>query len=126
MFLRGATEPPPGSADYFTYHIRALARSKPFADFNDDGVVDAADYVMLREAETNGGIGVGSDALTAGVGYVEWAQQFGETTPDLGEIDSALTAAMSSFVTTSAIPEPAAAVLAIVGGLILASCRRRK
>ena len=49
MYLRGATQPPPGSADYFTYHLRALARSGPFADFNGDGVVDAADYVVLRK-----------------------------------------------------------------------------
>jgi hypothetical protein len=126
MYLRGGTQPPPGSADYFTYHIHALARSRPFADFNGDGVVDAADFVMLRDAEAGGGVGIaGSDDVTAGAGYAEWRQQFGEAVLDMSTMDAAMSAAMASFVTTSAVPEPASLGMAILGGLILAGLRRR-
>ncbi|MEX0611295.1 MAG: hypothetical protein WD229_04170, partial [Pirellulales bacterium] len=122
MYVRGATHPPAGSADYFTYHIQALARSRPFADFNGNGIVDAADYVMLRNSDPDsGGIGiVGSDDVTAGAGFAEWMQQFGETVPDLTTMDSMMSAALGSSVTTATVPEPASAALVILGGLILA------
>jgi len=127
MYLRGATQPPAGSADYFTYHIRALARSRPFADFNGDGVVDAADYVMLRNSDAGSGTGIaGDDDVTAGAGFAEWTQQFGETVPDLSMMDAMIGAAMGSTVTTAAVPEPAFVSMAVLGGLILAGLRRRR
>ena len=128
MYLRGATQPPAGSADYFTYHIQALARSRPFADFNGNGVVDAADYVMLRNSDAAGsGVGIaGNDDVTAGAGLAEWAQQFGETVPDLTTMDAVMGAAMGSLVTTAAVPEPASVSMAVFGGLILAGLRRRR
>ena len=127
MYLRGATQPPAGSADYFTYHIQALARSRPFADFNGNGVVDAADYVMLRHSDASGsGVGIaGNDDVTAGAGIAEWLQQFGETVPDLTAMDSMMSAAMGSLATTVVVPEPACVSLAILGGLVLVGLRRR-
>ena len=128
MYVRGGTEPPPGSADYFTYHIRALARSRPFADFNGNGVVDGADYVMLRNSNAaGGGIGIGgSDDITAGAGFAELREQFGETVPDLATLDSMMSAAIGSSVTSAAVPEPTAVSLAILCGLMLAGRRRRR
>jgi hypothetical protein len=120
MYLRGATQPPPGSADYFTYRLRALARSGPFADFNDDGVVDAADFVALRKSR-----GAGSNDLTAGAGFAEWRGQFGETLPDVSTIDTILSAAVVNLATTSAVPEPASLSFAIYSGLLVACLRRR-
>jgi hypothetical protein len=120
MYLRGATQPPPGSADYFTYRLRALARSGPFADFNDDGVVDAADFVALRKTG-----GAGSNELTAGAGFAEWREQFGEALPDVSTIDTILSAAVVNSATTSAVPQPAGLSLAISGGLLLACLRRQ-
>jgi len=106
MYHRGATQQPPDSADYFTYHLQALARSGPFADFNGDGVVDAADYAVLRKTG-----GTGSDDLTAGAGFAEWRQQFGESVPDMTAMDAMMSAAMGSSVTVAAVPEPASALL---------------
>jgi hypothetical protein len=128
MYLRGATEPPAGSADYFTYHLRALARSRPFADFNGDGTVDGADYVMLRNANAaGGGVGIGgSNDITAGAGFAELREQFGETVPDLAAMDSMMSAAIGSSFTTAAVPEPTAMSLAILGGVMLAGRRRRR
>ena len=118
MYLRGGTQPPPGSADYFTYRLQALARSKPFADFNDDGKVDGADYVVHR----NSGGAAGSD-LTAGAGFAEWRQQFGESVPDLAAMDMMLSAAMGSG---GAVPEPGCVLYVVVGGIVLAGARFRR
>jgi hypothetical protein len=120
MYLRGATQPPPGSADYFTYHLRALARSGPFADFNGDGVVDAADYIVLRRTG-----GAGGDEVTAGAGFAEWRQLFGETVPDVTAMDAMMSAAVASLVTAAAVPEPACLSLAICGGFLIVCLRRR-
>jgi hypothetical protein len=121
MFIRGGTEPPPGSADFFEFDIRALARSRPFADFNADGVVDAADYVLARDSSWSGG-----EPETAGAGLAEWRQQFGESVPDIAKMEVAISAAVASFVSSDAVPEPACLSLAIAGGVLIASLRSRR
>src|SRR5262245_6409000 len=88
MYVRGSTEPPPDSADFFSYQFHWLARSRPFADVSGDGVVDAADVVMIRDAETSG-VAVGSELDgTAGVTYTDWVQQFGERIPDISAFEA--------------------------------------
>ncbi len=119
MYLRGATQPPPGSADYFEYQLRALARSGPFADMNSDGVVDASDYTLLRKS----GVATGSD-VTAGASLADWRQQFGETVPDLNAMDAAINAASGSGVAASSVPEPSCWGLAIFAGFLVAGMRR--
>jgi hypothetical protein len=121
MFLQGGTEPPPGSADFFEYDIRALARSRPFADFNADGVVDAADYVLARDSGWAGG-----EPETAGAGLAEWREQFGEAVPDIAKMETALSAAVASFVPSAGVPEPACLSLAIAGGMLVTGLRRRR
>jgi hypothetical protein len=120
MYLRGGTQPPPGSADFFTYQVRLLARSRPFADFNDDGRVDAADFVVHRNAVASGTAIVASD-ITSGAGIAEWRQQFGETVPDLAALDLQLSAAIG---TGSAIPEPGSLAPVLICGLLV--CRRMR
>jgi hypothetical protein len=119
MYLRGATQPPPGSADYFTYQLRALARSGPFADMNSDGVVDASDYALLRKS----GFARGSD-VSAGVSFADWRQQFGETVPDLNAMDAVINAALGGGVAVSSVPEPASWGLAIYASFLVAGMRR--
>jgi hypothetical protein len=126
MYVRGGTMAPPGSADYFEYDLRMVARSRPFADFNGDGVVNAADYTVLRNSEGLSGAGTaGADDVTAGAGYADWKEQFGETIPDFAAIDSMMTAAAAGFGAASVVPEPTAIGLAILGGVLLASGQRR-
>ena len=122
MYLRGGTQPPEGSADYFTYRIHALARSKPFADFNGDGRVDGADYVLHRKA-ADAGNAAALDDVTAGAGFAEWRQQFGETVPDLTAMDMMLSAAMGS---SAAVPEPASWALVFFSSVMLANRGRRR
>jgi len=107
MYVRGGTQPPPGSADFFEYQIRMLARSRPFADFNDDGRVDGADFVLARKADSSG------------AGLADWRQQFGESVPDVAAMDRQLSAAVGSG---STIPEPTTLAMLAIGALL--GCRR--
>jgi hypothetical protein len=121
MYLRGSTQPPAGSADYFTYQLRALAHKGPFADLNADGVVDASDYALLRKS----GVAGGTDAAT-GASVADWRQQFGETLPDLNAMDAMITAAAGSGLASSSVPEPACMVLAIFGSIVVATLRHHR
>jgi len=117
MYLRGSTTPPPNTADYFTYQLKALARTRPFADANNDGAVDAADYVMLR---TNAAAMSSSQPTLD-----DWFQQFGETVPDLNAYDAMLSAAVGSLAPAAAVPEPSLCAIALLGFSALIAQRRR-
>jgi Pectinesterase len=71
-------------------------------DYNDDGVVDAADYTVWRDSRANG---VPLPNETASVGVVDaadydvWKQNFGMTTGGLGA--------------TTSVPEPGGAAIAV-------------
>jgi hypothetical protein len=83
------------------------------ADFNGDGIVDAADYTVWRDSLGQNVIpGTGADAFADGVidqhDYDFWRRFFGS----------------SSTGSSSAIPEPSAAVLALAGLVGLVVCRR--
>lgn len=68
-------------------------------DYNDDGVVDAIDYVVWRDARDGGGPSVGS--------YSEWSTNYGATSASAG----------------TSIPEPATLALLFFG---LAAARLRR
>jgi hypothetical protein len=108
MYVRG-TQPPSIAADYFQYQIRMLARTRPFADFNDDGRVDGADYVLARNADSTG------------ANLADWRTQFGEIVPDVAAMDAQLSAAVGPG---SAIPEPTTLALILIGALL--GCRRMR
>jgi hypothetical protein len=120
MYLRGDTDPPPGSADFFEYQIRALARRGRSADLNEDGVVDSADYVLARDTS-----GLSGNDLARGAGLAEWREQFGETIPDLTEMDAMMGAALASFVSAGAVPEPSSLAIVFVAAAILTTARQR-
>lgn len=122
MYVRGQTRPAPDSADARGLSVHWLARTSPFADFNGDSVVDAADYVLLRNAETSG---LGSEEGMAGVSYEDWRHQFGETIPDLALMEATLSAASGTVLAPAGVPEPTTALAAVVGVVILAIRRRR-
>ena len=72
-------------------------------DFNNDGKVDAADYVAWRTG--------GSPNPNSPDDYNTWRDHFGEG------------AASSSFGTAAGVPEPASALLLLMA--VLALCSRR-
>jgi hypothetical protein len=121
MYMRGGTQPPLGSTDLFSYHLRALARTGRFADLNADGVVNILDYILLRK----NGPATASD-IAAGATLSDWRADFANTMPDILAMDASLTTALSGIgLSTSGVPEPASFVLVLGGGLFLAGLRRR-
>jgi hypothetical protein len=88
-------------------------------DYNDDGSVDAADYVVWRNT-LNQNVPVGSGADGDGNGiiqeadYVFWQANFGHS------------ATGSSAEASTAIPEPTAASLGTIASAILMTLHRRR
>ena len=85
-------------------------------DYNDDGVVDAADYVQWRKSLTtqdplaNDPLGLPIDQDQ----YDQWRANFGNTSGS------------GSFTGNSAVPEPTSVMLlflAIVGGMLIGRSR---
>ena len=77
-------------------------------DYNRNGTVDAADYVMYREAQTTGAIWLENrDPLNVGVvgdaDYNSWRANFGSSLPGSG----------SALGQSTEVPEPVAALLAL-------------
>lgn len=124
MYVRGFTTPPPGSADFFEYQLKMVARSRPFADMNDDGKVDAADYTLLRDSAAHGEAAL--DAASAGATFADWREQFGESLPDFTAVDALLAGAGAGFAPASAaaVPEPATITIALLAVVALAGSRR--
>ncbi len=84
-------------------------------DYNEDGVVDAADYSVWRDSYGQSGSGLAADGDDSGTvdeaDYTIWKTHFGET------------AGAGSLAGTSAVPEPTSLVLLLMGCLWLV--RRR-
>ncbi|MFO0790336.1 MAG: hypothetical protein U0805_12855 [Pirellulales bacterium] len=100
-----------GVAYDVTYDITAAAAPLT-GDYNSNGVVDAADYVVWREgnlaADGNGDLAVDQ------ADYDLWRANFGNTnTPGSGSLSGG-----------TAVPEPAVAAIAVLGLFGIASSRR--
>jgi hypothetical protein len=108
--------PPPFSYDYVAFRnasgdfdyaidnfmIEVIGSNESgdlLGDYNENGTVDAADYVSWREGNINGQ-----------QGYLDWRANFGRT----------LTPGSSS----ASVPEPAGLALLVIGGLLAGSRRR--
>jgi hypothetical protein len=118
MFVYGFTTPPDATADYFEYELRTVARRGPWADWNSDGVIDAADYTALRDEQA---LSAASD-LDMATPLSEWRTQFGEAAPSANAFADYIKAAVSPTAAAVAVPEPACLVLVLVG---LSLARRR-
>jgi endoglucanase len=85
-------------------------------DYNDDGVVDAVDYTVWRNALDGGGT-LENETESLGVvdqfDYEAWKANYGNTMPGAGGLS------------TTAVPEPAAAVLAMLALFGASNFRRR-
>ncbi|MEQ8848930.1 autotransporter-associated beta strand repeat-containing protein [Botrimarina sp.] len=85
-------------------------------DYNNDGVVNAADYTLFRDNE-GASTQLANDPIGGTIGapqYDQWAANYGLTEPP-PEMEMA----------AGAVPEPAAAVLGLMA-LVAAACGRRK
>jgi hypothetical protein len=77
-------------------------------DFNRDGTVDAADYVVWQKTGTGGQ-----------QGYDDWRANFGKSAPSFG-----LAAPAANLILS--IPEPASLVTVLVGMVTVSAWRKRK
>jgi hypothetical protein len=80
----------PGTVSFGQKAIIGLA-----GDYNSNGIVDAADYVVWRKSNINGP-----------QGYADWRANFGKTLAGSGS---------SALASAAAVPEPAAWFLAVIG-----------
>ena len=89
-------------------------------DFNGNGVVDAADYVVWRKSQGQTGIGLAADAdfnrTVDFVDYLVWRAHFGQAVPGSGAGTSELTA----------VPEPRTLTLTLMFLAATGWCLRRR
>jgi hypothetical protein len=87
------------------------------ADYNDDGVVDAADYVVWRDLSGSSGVGLAADGDGNGTvdqaDYDIWRSNYGRSV-------GTGSAASSNVL----VPEPTT-MLMLIAGVAMASCGRR-
>jgi hypothetical protein len=110
---------PRSTAGTFTAINEFVFISEPSGDFNGDGSVDAADYVVWRS-------GLGTTYTQAD--YDVWRANFGKTIGSGGAAyplgASAEPLSIASAVPLPAVPEPSTALVVFVGSLALAArCR---
>ncbi len=138
LHLRGETTPPPGSADYFEYELKAVARRRPFADFTQDDAVNNADLAKWSsrfglKATTLDGLDQGDangDGVADGADFLEWQRQAGEIAPALASLDAMVDAALATVAAAetpsiAAVPEPTTLGLGVCGIAIILLRRRR-
>jgi hypothetical protein len=111
---------PPGGAEFFLDNIQALSSVEPeppTGDYNQNGVVDAADYVIWRSTlgdsvanEGDGADGDRSGEVDSG-DYNYWRERF-------GNVDTQPARA-------AAVPEPTAVALILSGLAAFMACRPR-
>ena len=85
-------------------------------DYNDDGIVDAADYVVWRNNEGTNNM-LHNDLFGGMIGqnqYNQWRSHFGDSSGNISGIGNAL----------SAVPEPVASTLFLMGMLVMLPRRR--
>jgi hypothetical protein len=106
--------------DYLNFLVGFPAPGDLFGDYNDDGVVDAADYAVWRDAQEAGASslmnrGPGNSGLVDEDDYATWRANFGMTSG--GESTAAGAANLP-------VPEPASIVLVVLGVFCLTRFRR--
>jgi hypothetical protein len=89
------------TSQLYTAGVLTITSARLAGDYNQDGRVDAADYVVWRKNDTTQ------------PGYNTWRANFGRSAGSGSNADA-----------NAAVPEPATLVLLLVGMLMTYSCRR--
>jgi hypothetical protein len=125
LYLRGHTEfaehPEQG------WQMNAFAHERPFADFDEDGDVDAGDLTAWKEraGAWTGRNDADGDNFQTGDDFLYWQQQVGQSPPNPSDYDAGINASIAAAAT--AIPEPATlALLAAVVAVLASSARRAR
>ncbi|HEX5470663.1 MAG TPA: hypothetical protein VFW73_02195 [Lacipirellulaceae bacterium] len=109
-------------ASTFTTIVRTNFAGSGSADYNHNGVVDAADYIIWRKTLGSAAVPSGSGADGNGSGTIDqgdydlWHMQFGSTAG----------AGAGANLSTSAVPEPACCMLLAIGAMLAGAKRRAR
>jgi cyclophilin family peptidyl-prolyl cis-trans isomerase len=111
----------PGLVWRYSQSATAVMLSVALADYNRNGVVDVADYVLWRNTQNTSvspstGADGNGDGLVNNLDYVIWRSNFGNR--------SGIAAGTGSLI-AAALPEPSTFFIAVAGGMLLAAGRRR-
>jgi hypothetical protein len=82
-------------------------------DYNNDGTVNAADYVLWRKGGTLANE-VADPGTVSAADYTEWRARFGNTAGSGASLDGA------------AVPEPSSLFIFLIGALASSGCARRR
>lgn len=88
------------------------------ADYNENGIVDAADYTLWRDNEGQTVIpGTGADGISDGtidqLDYNHWVLQYGTSVP-------------ATLFSTKPVPEPGSCILGLLGFAFFITCRENQ
>jgi hypothetical protein len=96
-----------------TFNLSALAAGL-LGDFNNDGKVDARDYITWRKNSANGSLPNDNGLATQAARYSLWRSSFGTSGSGSGSLGG------------GAVPEPSTIGLAVIGMLSVLARRRRR
>jgi hypothetical protein len=105
-----------GAASIAQLYQLQLSLAAPFltGDYNHNGIVDAGDYTVWRDKFGSTGLALAADGDGNGIvdagDYSVWKANYGMTSPGGG--------AGGGSITGGEVPEPSAAILATVGGVL--------
>jgi hypothetical protein len=122
VFTSQGTSTTPGTilpAANVTTIVRTNFSGPTLPDYNDNGVVDAADYVLWRKTQGQTGAGLladgDGDLDVDNDDYALWRTHFGAIVPGAGAV-----------LSTGTVPEPASYALLAIGATLLARGRRTR
>jgi cyclophilin family peptidyl-prolyl cis-trans isomerase len=117
----------PGLVWDFTQTATAISLSVAAADYNRNGVVDTADYVLWRKTFGQTGTGLQADGNLNGQvdngDFTVWRNNFGNISG--GTLSLGAGAAAGTLAGSSA-PEPSSSILVLIAGMIAATSRARR
>jgi uncharacterized protein (TIGR03382 family) len=110
---------------YLVNAVQLQVVNTPFysADFDNDGDVDVTDYAIWKAAFHLNQLGDATgDNISSAADYTVWRNQFGSAPMPFGAGSGGAALKLGN----AAVPEPAAAVLALIASMFAQRVRRRR
>jgi hypothetical protein len=121
--LTGETHP--ACCDQFAYSMNAIAVTGPFTDFNFDGIVNTADYTVLRNHLGKSAGATMEQGDADGDGDVD-AADYKAWKRDLGTVIDPMLFFEPPVISSAAVPEPAMTLLVFSAVLAMSTRIRRR
>jgi hypothetical protein len=112
VFVAGTSSTGTVNLATFAHYVTQTGPPGPTGDYNQDGIVDAADYVLWRNSEGLSGPGLAADGdgdeVVDSDDYNIWRSNYGATLGSASSLN-----APSGFIVT--VPEPTSLALMLIG-----------